>query len=400
LRARFSSLLVLSLIVTASAQQKLRPITLRVADAAMDRWPMGHIADKNGSPVWGFEPGIVLSGMSAVWQATGDQRYLSYIRQAVDQWVQPDGSIKTYDGSAYSLNDILIGRELLLLYQQTHEEKYRIAAETLHKQLTTQPRTASGGMWHTKATPNLMLLDDEYMLAPFYAEYARTFHQPPDLDDLIKQFLLLDVHTQNSHTGLLYHGWDESRQASWANKDTGTSANTWARGMGWYLMALVDTLPYLEERDERRTRLLEIFRQTSAAVESAEDKNSSLWYQLLDKPTLAGNSIESSSVLMFTYAFQKGARLGYLPMRYHEIAEKAWRSIQERFVKAASTGAVTITGTVTHISMGAVPENDGSDAYYLKAQIVSDDPKGVGAFLLAGSEMELWQLRSSKAGAR
>src|SRR5215469_7723153 len=211
----------------------------------MDRWPMGHIADKNGSPVWGFEPGIVLSGMSAVWQATGDQRYLSYIRQAVDQWVQPDGSIKTYDGSAYSLNDILIGRELLLLYQQTHEEKYRIAAETLHKQLTTQPRTASGGMWHTKATPNLMLLDDEYMLAPFYAEYARTFHQPPDLDDLIKQFLLLDVHTQNSHTGLLYHGWDESRQASWANKDTGTSANTWARGMGWYLMALVYTLPYL-----------------------------------------------------------------------------------------------------------------------------------------------------------
>jgi len=287
-----------------------------------------------------------------------------------------------------------------LLYQQTHEERYRVAAETLNKQLAAQPRTSSGGMWHAKATPNLMLLDDEFMLAPFYAEYARMFHQPADLDNLIKQFVLLDAHTRDPHTGLMYHGWDESRQAKWANKETGASPNIWARGMGWFLMALVDTLPYLDEKDDRRTRLLEIFRQTSAAVERAEDKNSSLWYQILDKPKLAGNSIESSSVLMFTYAFQKGARLGYLSPRYHEVADRAWRSIQDRFIKTDSTGAVTLTGTVTHIAMGAVPKNDGSDAYYLKAPIASNDPKGVGAFLLAGSEMELWQHRSSKAGAR
>lgn len=398
MRARFANLLVLSLTVTIPPQQKLRPITLRVADTVIECWPEGRIADKNTLPVWGFEPGIVLSGMSAIWKATGDRRYLVYIRQAVDQWIQPDGSIKTYDSNAYSLNNVLIGRELLLLYQQTHEERYRIAAETLHRQLAAQPRTASGGMWHAKSTPNLMLLDDEYMLAPFYAEYARTFHQQSDLDDLIKQFLLLE-HTRNPRTGLMYHGWDESRQAAWANKDTGTSANAWARGMGWYLMALVDTLPYLDERDDRRARLLEIFRQTSAAVEHAEDENSSLWYQLLDKPTLAGNSIESSSVLMFTYVFQKGTRLGYLPDHYREIAEKAWRSVQKRFIKTDPTGTVMLTGTVTHIAMGAAPENDGRDAYYLNAPIVSNDPKGIGAFLLAGSEMELWQHRSSKAGA-
>jgi len=365
----------------------------------MERWPEGHIADKDTLPVWGFEPGIVLSGMSAVWKATGNRRYLVYIRKAVDQWVKPDGSIKTYDGDAYSLNNILIGRELLLLYQRTHEERYRIAAETLHKQLAAQPRTASGGMWHAQATPNLMLLDDEYMLAPFYAEYARTFHRRADLDDLIKQFQLLE-HTRNPRTGLMYHGWDESRRAAWANKDTGASANAWARGMGWYLMALVDTLPYLDERDDRRAHLLEIFRLTSAAVARVEDENSSLWCQLLDKPSLASNSIESSSALMFTYAFQKGSRLGYLSERYHDIAEKAWRSIQERFVKTDSTGAIILTGTVTHIAMGATPANDGSDDYYLKAPIVSNDPKGIGAFLLAGSEMELWQHRSSQSGAK
>jgi len=399
LRARFAIMLVLSLTVGAPAQQKLRPITLQLADDAMKRWPQGHIADVKASSVWGFEPGIMLSGMSAIWQTSGDQHYLTYIKQAVDQWVQPDGSIRTYEGRAYSLNNILVGRELLLLYRQTREERYRIAAETLHQQLVTQPKTASGGMWHANSTPNLILLDDEYMLAPFWAEYARTFHQTADLDELIKQFRLIDEHMRNPRTGLMYHGWDESRQAPWADKVTGTSANAWARGMGWYLMSLVDTLQYLDAKDARRAYLLGIFRRTSSAVERAQDKDSSLWYQLLDKSTLAGNSIESSSVLMFTYAFQKGSRLGYLSASYHGLAERAWRSIQERFVQTDSPGKIILTGTVTHIAMGATPENDGSDSYYLNAPMVSDDPKGIGAFLLAGSEMELRQPRSSKAGA-
>jgi unsaturated rhamnogalacturonyl hydrolase len=390
---------VLSLTVGVSAQIS-RPFTLRVADEAMERWPQGHVADSTTASVWGFEPGIVLSGFSEVWQATGDPRYLTYIKQAVDQWVQPDGSIRTYDSGAYSLNNILIGRELLLLYQQTRDQRYRTAAETLHQQLTKQPKTISGGMWHAKATPNLMLLDDEYMLAPFWAEYARTFHQAADLDDLIKQFLLIDEHMRDPHTGLMYHGWDESRQARWADKTTGTSANAWARGMGWYMMSLVDTLQSLDPKDARRVRVLTIFRRASAAVARVQDKRSSLWYQLLDKPGLAGNDIESSSVLMFTYAFQKGSRLGYLSERYHRLAEEAWQSIERRFVKTDSSGHLIVTGTVTHIAMGAAPENDGSDAYYLKAPIVSNDPKGIGAFLLAGSEMELRQLRSSKAGVR
>jgi unsaturated rhamnogalacturonyl hydrolase len=373
----------------AGAQQKVLPVTLQVADVTIKRWPEGHIGARNEQPLWGFEPGIVLAGMSAVWEATKDPRYLTFIKQTVDQWVQQDGSIKTYDAKAYSLNNILIGRQLLLLYGITHENKYRIAVATLRKQLATQPRTPSGGMWHTQATPDLMLLDDQFMFAPFYAEYAKTFNQPSNLDDITKQFSLLNANTRNPRNGLLYHGWDESRQAPWANKKTGTSPNLWARGLGWYLMALVDTLQYLDADDIHRSTLLEIFRQTAAAVERTQNHNSNLWYQILDKPDLPGNYIESSSVLMFTYAFEKGARLGYLPARYHGDAERAWVAIQKRFVQVDSRGQITLTGTVTHISMGASPENDGSDSYYLNAPVVSDDPKGVGAFLLAGSEMEL-----------
>ncbi len=44
------------------------------------------------------------------------------------------------------------------------------------------------------------------------------------------------------NTGLLYHGYDESKKEKWANKQTGLSPNFWARAMGWYGMGLVDVL--------------------------------------------------------------------------------------------------------------------------------------------------------------
>jgi unsaturated rhamnogalacturonyl hydrolase len=365
------------------------PVTLRVANQAMERWPDGRIGPKGSFAVWGFELGIVLAGVSAVWSATSNPAGFDYLQHTLDRFVQSDGVIAGYDMQAYSLNNILIGRELLVLYRGTHQEKYRRAAETLRQQIATQPRTTSGGLWHAKATTNLMLLDDQFMLAPFYAEYAATFHEPQDLDDIVRQFTLLEEHTRDSTTGLMYHGWDESHAMPWANKSTGTSPSLWARGMGWYLMALVDTLPYVPEHDPHRAVLLAMLHRACAAVAKVQDPQSGLWYQILDKSGAKGNYMESSSVLMFTYAFAKGARLGYLPASYAGSAARAWRAIGTRFVFAPPSGPVVISGTVTHVALGASAADDGSYAYYLHAPVVDNDPKGIGAFLLAGSEMEL-----------
>jgi aspartyl-tRNA(Asn)/glutamyl-tRNA(Gln) amidotransferase subunit A len=367
-------------------------LSVRVADAAMARWPDGHIGPKDTSVSWGFEPGIVLAGFSATLGATSDKRYLNYIQHAVDQFVTPDGLIRTYDLHAYSLNNILIGRQLLLLYKATKEEKYRRAADTLYQQLLTQPRTLSGGYWHELFTPNLLLVDDEYMFAPFLAEYATTFHQSngvaaKDLAEVAAQFKLLDQYARDPKTGLLYHGWDESRTQPWVDKSTGDSETIWARGMGWYLMALVDTLPYYPQNDPNRAALLDNLQRTAAALIRAQDLASGLWYQVLDKPGLPGNYMESSSAMMFIYALAKGVRLGYLPSHYRANVERAWGAIVDRFVRVSSSGEVTITGTVTHISPGATPKDDGTYNYYLHAPVVSDDPKGVGAFLLAAAEM-------------
>ena len=377
---------------TGQQMESQSSLSVRVADEAMVRWPEGHIGAKGASVSWGFEPGIVLAGFSATYAATGDKRYLDYIQHTVDQFVGADGSIRTYDLHIYSLNNILIGRQLLLLYKTTKEEKYRKAADILYQQLLTQPRTPSGGYWHEQLTPNLMLDDDEYMFAPFLVQYADTFQMSKNIEaknlaEVAAQFKLLDEHARDPKTGLLYHGWDESRALPWVDKVTGDSETQWARGLGWYLMSLVDTLPYYPQGDPNRAALLANLQHTAAAVIRAQDPASGLWYQVLDQPDLPGNYLESSSAMMFTYALAKGVRLGYLPHQYRANADRAWRAILDRFVKTSSSGEVMISGTVTHIAPGATPKDDGTYNYYLHAPVVSDDAKGVGAFLLAASEM-------------
>ncbi len=88
-----------------------------------------------------------------------------------------------------------------------------------------------------------MWLDGAYMAEPFRAAYAATFHTPSTFDDIAHQLLLMDQQMRDPATGLLHHGWDASHSEAWAFPTTGLSQEVWVRAVGWYAMALVDTLP-------------------------------------------------------------------------------------------------------------------------------------------------------------
>lgn len=376
-------------VAPATAQtDRSRAWSQRMADTTLQRWPKGRFASPEKPWHWNYELGTLLDGMDAVWYNTADPEYYKYIQQSVDPFLGEDGTISTYEASAHSLDDVLLGRQLLLLYGVTQQKRYYEAATILRRQLSEQPKNASGGFWHKQIYPDQMWLDGLYMAEPFFAEYAATFHEPQDFAEITRQFVLIEQHARDSRTGLLYHGWDESKQQAWANPHTGTSASFWARGMGWYMMALVDTLPYYPDGDPGRDPLLKILHRTAAAVVRYQDPKSGLWYQVLDKGGEKGNYFESSASCMFTYALAKGVRLGYLPKQYSANAAAAWKGIQSHFVQTGD-GQVTFTGTVQAIGLGGAHRHDGTYEYYVSSPVVSNDPKGVGAFLLAATEEEL-----------
>jgi unsaturated rhamnogalacturonyl hydrolase len=371
-----------------AVQAEEGPWSARAANAAIERWPDGRFAPAGARWVWNYELGTLLEGVDAVWLNSADPRYYNYVKDSVDQFVTPDGVIPTFKPEENQLDSILLGRQLLLLYDVTQDARYAKAATLLYQQLIHQPRTASGGFWHKQRYPNQMWLDGLYMAEPFYAEYAATFHHPEAFDDITHQFALMDGHARDAKTGLLYHGWDESKQERWADKQTGLSSQFWARGMGWHMMALVDTLSYYPQEDAGRKQLIDQLNRDAAAVARYQDGATGLWYQVLDKGKEKGNYLESSASCMFVYALARGVRRGYLPRSYLANAERGYKGVLARFIETGPGEAVSLTGTVKGAGLGGDPYRDGSYAYYIGEKTVTNDPKGVGAFLLASTEME------------
>jgi len=383
-----------------TANVAVRPWSVRMANASMDRWPNGRFVPPEQHWAWNYELGTLLQGMDAVWSMTGDPRYFNYIKNSVDRFVGPDGYIPTWKEDEYQLDSILMGRQLLLLSSATHDPRYAKAASLLYGQLLHQPRTASGGFWHKQRYPNQMWLDGLYMAEPFYAEYASAFGHPDAFNDITHQFALLDEHARNAKTGLLYHGWDESKQQRWADRKTGASSQYWGRAMGWAMMALVDTIGYYPVADPRRQQLIAQFRRDAAAIVSYQDGATGLWYQVLDKGGAEGNYLEASASCMFVYSLAKGVRLGYLPAAYAANAERGYNGILSHFIQVGPEDALSLTGTVKVGGLGGDPYRDGSYAYYISEKTVTNDPKGVGTFLLASVEVETVRAAASGNSVR
>jgi unsaturated rhamnogalacturonyl hydrolase len=387
--AAFAFICLLVLSGTSPARAQARSLSESMAATAMTRWKDSWEVQPGKSEKWSYDQGVVLKGIAGLWLNTADGKYFRFVQQSMDRFVKDDGTIRTYAIDEYNIDHINNGRILLLLYKVTGQEKYRTAAALLRAQLKTHPRTSEGGFWHKKIYPSQMWLDGLYMGEPFYAEYAATFHEDAAFDDIARQFVLMELHSRDVKTGLLYHAWDESRKQRWANPATGRSPNFWGRAMGWYAMALVDTLDYFPQNHPQRGALIEILKRLALAAQKSQEPKSGLWYEVLDKGGAKGNYLEASVSCMFTYALAKGVRQGYLPRSYLRVAQKGYRGIVRRFIKTDPGGQMNLEGTVSVGGLGGNPYRDGSYEYYLSEKVVTNDPKGVGAFLMASTEMEI-----------
>ncbi|HYJ37871.1 MAG TPA: glycoside hydrolase family 88 protein [Chitinophagaceae bacterium] len=398
------SILLLFGFIQLQAQNTSNPVRVpqpwsqQLAATAMNLWK-DSFSLREGQPArWSYDQGVILKGIEGIWNATGDARYFNYIQKSMDHFVSDNGMIKGYRPDEFNIDHINNGKQLLLLYRVTGREKYKKAADQLREQLKQHPRTSEGGFWHKKIYPYQMWLDGLYMGEPFYAEYAMLFHEDTAFNDITKQFVLMELRSRDPKTGLLYHGWDESKQQKWADKKTGLSPNFWARSLGWYGMALVDALDYFPANHSGRTELINILNRFAKGVTAFQDAKSGLWYDVPDKQTHPKNYKEASASCMLVYTLAKGVRKGYLPASYLPKAKKGYDGIIKEFIEADPNGQVNLKGTVQVSGLGGNPYRDGSFEYYMSEPVIVNDPKGMGAFINCAVEMEMADLQNLGKG--
>lgn len=375
------------------------PWSERMAATFMASHKDSILIGSNPTAIWDYEQGLMMKALEKLWVHTGDGKYYNYIQKDIDYFINDNGNIRTYDVADYNLDNIASGHALLLLYQETGKEKYKKAAYLLRDQLKNQPRNNAGGFWHKKRYPYQMWLDGLYMAEPFYTEFAVTFKEPSILDDVAKQFALIEEHAVDPKTGLLYHAYDEARQQKWANQMSGTSPQFWGRAMGWYAMALVDVLDYFPADHPQRANIIKDLQRLMSALIKYQDKSGS-WYQIVDQGGRAGNYLEASASSMYVYALLKGLRMDYLDPSFRKNAEKGYQGLLKNFVETDASGMVHLDKVVSVGGLGGDPYRDGSYEYYLSEPIRKDDLKGVGPFIMASVEMEMAQEKKVGEGKK
>ncbi len=361
--------------------------SVRMADSEMARRGDSLAWKEGGAAKWDYTTGLFTLSLLKLNERVNDPRYVTFAENTIGSFVATNGAIRGYKFEDYSLDNINPGKTLLALYGLTKDERYKLAADRLRAQLDVQPRTAEGGFWHKLRYPHQMWLDGLYMGAPFYAQYAKLFHEPTaSFDDVAKQVRLVAAHTYDPASGLFYHGWDETKEQPWADKTTGASPSFWGRAIGWYAMALVDVLDYIPKDHPARLEIIATLKKLCDGVVKYQDPASGLWWQVVDKGGQPGNYLEATASSMFVYAMAKGVNHGYLPRDYIPAILKDYTGITGRLVRTDINGSVSLTQCCSVAGLGA--GRDGSFAYYIKEPIVDNDLKGVGPFILAGIEVQ------------
>jgi unsaturated rhamnogalacturonyl hydrolase len=360
--------------------------SVRMADSEIARRGESLAWKQGGKAKWDYTAGLFTLSLLKLNEYRPSPAYVEFVTNAIGSFITPDGKIQGYTVSEHNIDNLNAGKTVLTLWQLTEENRYQKAAALLRSQLDTHPRTSERGFWHKERYTNQMWLDGLYMGAPFYAEYTKLFKGPAaDFDDVALQFRLVEKHLYDPKSGLFYHGWDEKKTQDWANKTTGTSSNFWGRGMGWYSMALVDVLDFLPKDHPARKNLIAQIKKTADGIVKWQDKDSGLWWQVLDQGGREGNYLEATASCMFVYSLAKAVNKGYLSRDYVPAIQKGYSGIIGRLIKKDGD-KITLTECCSVAGLGF--GRDGSFAYYVHEPVVENDLKGVGPFILAGIQLD------------
>ncbi len=322
-----------------------------------------------------YHQGVFLSGMQKIYGITKDKVYFDYIKAWVDSLVREDGYFPVYEED--ELDDYQPSVLLFDLYRETKDEKYKKALDRTAELIKVQRTNRFGGFWHKHPCPNQMWLDGMYMAGPFMTEYGASFDEASFFETVHLQMRLMRQHTTDSRTGLMYHAWDAAGVQNWANPETGCAPEFWGRAMGWFATAMFDIAEKLPEDYDKKLDFADAGISLLDAVLKFQDKETGLWYQVVDKGEVPGNWHEVSCSCLYLHAMCKAIRLGYLNDTYKPLARKAFEGI----VSTLGQDGEEILVQKVCIGTGVCTFEE-----YLNRPTSVNDLHGVGAFLLMCSE--------------
>jgi unsaturated rhamnogalacturonyl hydrolase len=337
-------------------QRTIQHVLRKVAD-----WQLAR-AQSHFDQDWTYA--ALYRGLIAVSRATGDGKYEDAVRNASKQFEWKLGPrIAVADDEA-------VAQSYLHFYFQLHDPAMIAPTKTAFNQVMAAPPDTAKPLW--------WWCDALFMAPVAWVKLSDATGNPAYTDFMDKQWWITSnlLYDPNDH---LY-----SRDATFLNQREANGQKIyWSRGNGWVLAGLASVIEALPANDSRRKPFIEQFQQMAARIAGLQSKDG-LWHPgLLNAEAYPLPEVSGSA--FFVYAFAWGIHRGFLDRKqYLPVVRAGWKGLTDHVYADGRLGCIQ--------PIGAAPGAYAPSASYVY---------GVGAFLMAGAEVEaLVSGEHSRAAAR
>jgi unsaturated rhamnogalacturonyl hydrolase len=348
----------------ADGPKPKRDATLEIMQKAAN-W---QLANPFKHPLTDWTSGALDAGMMALGDLSADPKYRAAMMSAgrTTQW-KPGQRI-------YHADDYCVGQMYCEMYSHYHDpamiaplrERFDYILANPSKGKVEEKMKAEG---IPAGIMRWWWCDALFMGPPAWAQLYAVTGEKKYLDFMIREWWATSDFLFDKEERLYFRD-----NSYFTKKETNGKKIFWSRGNGWVMGGLVRVLQALPSDHPQRQRFVEQFQQMSEKLIACQQADG-LWRSSLLDPESYPNP-ETSGSGFFCYALAWGVNQGLLDRaQFEPVIHKAW---------AGLVGCVAEDGKLTHVQpIGADPKKFDPNL---------SETYGVGAFLLAGSELYRMQL--------
>ena len=327
---------------------------------------------ENPEPAFAFwHPAAYHTGNIAAYEVTGNETYKKYSEAWAEknQWkgATSDDKSKWKYNYGETMEHVLFGDWQICF--QTYIDLYNMDREPAEYKIAR----AKEVMEYEMSTPNndyWWWADGLYMVMPVMTKLYKVTDNQQYLDKLYEYFTYAKNLMYDEESALFYR---DGKYIYPKHKTNQGLKDFWSRGNGWVFAGLAKVLQDLPENDAHRAEYITIYQAMAKSLAAAQQEEGYWTRSLLDPVQAPGR--ETSGTAFFTYGYLWGVNNGFLDKStYEPVIKQGWKYLTEI--------ALQPNGKIGYVQ----PIGERADQHKNVGPETTAD-FGVGAFLLAGSEM-------------
>ncbi len=331
----------------ATLSGSTRPADVKAAMRLVANWQLARVQGRY-SQDWTIA--TLYAGFLAASRTLGDPRYAAHVQQAGEHYGWTLGPRRAH------ADDQAIGQSYLELYKAHLDPKIIAPLRAQFDEIMTQPDEPNKPVW--------WWCDALFMAPPVWAKLSQATGDPKYDAYMDREWAITDKLLWDRQEQLFF------RDATYFDKrEKGGEKIFWSRGNGWVMGGLVRVLQVLPRSDPSYRFYVGRLRAMATKVATLQ-RPDGLWSPgMLDTPDYPLPEVSGSS--FFVYAMAWGIDHRLLPAdNYRPVVDRAWRRLVQNIYADGRLGSIQ--------PVGAAPGAFTAASSYAF---------GVGAFLLAGSEV-------------